>query len=354
MSVFIFHNFDAITNHVPPSDDFPECAARLDGIKSALDKTDMWTRCYERKIYTILSREEFVAAYGKKTIARWETSVAQATRLEKPIEDYDSPDIYWSAGSLCAVGIAASASVEAVKTVLASAILTHAFCIVRPPGHHCFNVPEGFCIANNVAHAAKTAIAAGKRVAILDWDYHFGNGTVDTFLHNSAVAFCSIHCARTRTGVTTYPHHKLKSGALAEKTRGRMFNVIWEHDDADDAAICYAMTSAILPAFSRFAPDIILISAGYDAIEGDTLAGMNLTPGVFAILTKAICNLGVPVVGILEGGYEPELLGAGVIATLHGMLSDPCSDIDTIAADVQWKHKKVVDAVVRVLAIPPQ
>ncbi len=120
-----------------------------------------------------------------------------------------------------------------------------------------------------------------------------------------------------------------------------MWNIQWESDDADDAAVQYAFQTSICPKFKAWNPDVILISAGYDAVKGDDLAGMEVSPQQFRRCTRALLELGFPVLAILEGGYNPELLATSVKETILGFLGDevePVSDIPAI------HHKKVVDS----------
>lgn len=340
MSVTLFHNFTAMAAHIPPNPAFPENAGRLDGILTALKESGVWDICDHVEVTTPLSRDAFLEEYGQKVVRGWEYEAARGK--VKPVWGKTCGDIYWSSGSLNAVGIAAACSVLAVEHALCTG--SHGFALVRPPGHHCFDLPAGFCIANNVVLAAKVALRAGKRVAILDWDYHFGDGTALALKDDPNVTFCSIHSERSRSGGLTYPVHKLKGDELRRRTGGRMFNIQWELDDADDAALCYALDRAVVPAFKKFAPDIVLISAGYDALRGDDLAGMELTPPVFSVAAAALKKLGVPVVAVLEGGYNPTLLGAGVVETVKGLLHGE-GDIATCAAEVSAEHAAVVDRV---------
>lgn len=346
-SVTLFHNFPAMVDHIPPSATFPENGGRLDGILAALNGSGLWSACENNMVATPYPREAFIEVYGSKTVRGWEYEAARAKG--KPVWSKQCGDIYWSSGSLHAVGIAAACSVEAVKHALETG--QHGFALVRPPGHHCFDVPAGFCIANNVVLAALSALAAGKKVAILDWDYHFGDGTALAFLKTEGVAFCSIHAERTVGGSLTYPVHKLKGDELRKKTGGRMFNIQWTYDDADDAALCYAMERAILPAFTKFAPDLLLISAGYDSIAGDDLAGMNISPAAYHVLTHELRKLGVPIVAVLEGGYNPTLLGEGVCATVRGLRGEDVPfDCAEKAKMVGADHAAVVDSVADALS----
>ena len=129
-----------------------------------------------------------------------------------------------------------------------------------------------------------------------------------------------------------------------------MFNIQWEKDDADNSAYNYAFERCVIPAFRRFKPDIVLVSAGYDALRGDTLAGMELTSNVFYELSTQLKKLGVPIVCVLEGGYDPTLLGRGVYETVSGLLAPSGEEIalDYRAAP---HHAAVVDAVAAVIGL---
>lgn len=346
-SVYLFHNSVAMSKHVSPPGGPPERAARLTGIETALEKTGIGALCIERVVDHVYPRASFVAEYGEAVVSAWEASVSKAGAF--PIFDDECGDIYWSAGSLEAVGIAAQAAVSAVETALAES--AHAFAVVRPPGHHCFDLPAGFCIANNVVLAARAALAAGKRVAIIDWDYHFGDGTAQALLKEPAAMFVSLHCEQARRRGPTYPQHPLKGDALLSRTKGRCFNIMWDYDDADDAAYAYAFDRVILPALHKHKPDVILVSAGYDALKGDMLAGMKLTPPLFHDLAAALKTVGVPVVCVLEGGYSPDLLGAGVCETLRGLLNPVAINLKAASAGVKAMHAETVDTVASALRL---
>jgi acetoin utilization deacetylase AcuC-like enzyme len=350
-TVHLFHNLVEMSKHIAPSG-FPERPVRLAGVETALYEKGLWTQCQAHLVTTPVDRGVLTREYGEAEVARWERACDLA--VAGPDFDDRSGDIYWSKETMTAVRIAVGASMEAVKTVLDArdgGDVEHAFAIIRPPGHHCFDVPSGFCIANNVVLATRVALARGKKVAIVDWDYHFGDGTAEAFLKEPNVMFTSLHCKMDRRGSPTYPHSPLKGTTLADRSSGRMFNIQWERDDADNAAYADAFARAVVPAFRRFAPDIVLVSAGYDAIKGDTLAGMNLSPRIFELLTFMLKSLGVPVVCILEGGYDPTLLGAGVAATVEGLLSQNC--LLEVGVSKPF-HSIMVDDVVSTLRLPTE
>lgn len=339
--VYLFQNSFVMSKHVSPPGGPPERAARLTGIEKSLEKTGIGAMCVDRVVDKVYPRAAFVAEYGEAVVAAWEAGVSRAGAF--PVFDEECGDIYWSEGTLEAVGIAAQAAVSAVETALKES--AHAFAVVRPPGHHCFDLPAGFCIANNVVLAARAALATGKRVAIIDWDYHFGDGTAQAMLTEPAAMFVSLHCDQARRRGPTYPQHPLKGDELLSRTSGRCFNIMWDYDDADDAAYAYAFDRVVLPALARHKPDVILVSAGYDALKGDMLAGMKLTPPVFHDLAAALKMIGVPVVCVLEGGYSPDLLGAGVCETLRGLLSTETVDLKAAARSVKASHKETVEIV---------
>lgn len=348
--VHLFHNLVEMSKHIAPSG-FPERPIRLAGIETELHASSLVDRCVDHLVSTPVPRGVLVKAYGESAIAHMENMCRIAG--DHVIFDERCGDIYWSAKSMTAVRIAVAAALDATETVLDAAAhgrIEHAFALVRPPGHHCFDLPAGFCIANNLGLAAAAAVERGHKVGIVDWDYHFGDGTAYMFLDNPNVMFTSLHCERDRRGSATYPFDSLKGDRLAARTEGRMFNIQWDLDDADNAAYLYAFDKVIVPALQRFAPSILFISAGYDAIRGDTLAGMDLTPNVFQQLTLKLKKLGIPIVCVLEGGYNPKLLGQGVAHTVQGLLA-PATDsplLDYMAADV---HTAVVDRVAAALRL---
>jgi len=342
--VHLFHNMTLMSKHKAPHG-FPERPERLVGIANEIDNAKILDSCISHLVTSHATNEFLASVYGAHEIARWERNCAKAA--DKTIFDERHPDIYWSHDSMNAVKVAVAASLEATNLILDAAAagrVEHAFAIVRPPGHHCFNLPAGFCIANNVALAAREAVLRGKRVGIVDWDYHFGDGTANEFLNTPEVSFCSLHCKKTRDGISTYPVSGLKGDELARRTDGRMFNIMWRYDDADNAAYMYAFQRCIVPAFRKFGCDIIFVSAGYDAIAGDSLAGMELLPNVFYDLSVLLKSLGVPVVCILEGGYNPTLLGRGVASTIRGLLSGAAYE-KNVSEIVSDDHKATVDRV---------
>lgn len=213
---------------------------------------------------------------------------------------------------------AAGASVAAVDAVLAG-MVRRAFALVRPPGHHA--TPErgmGFCLFNNIAIAAARALANGlERALIVDWDVHHGNGTQDAFYDSNAVMFCSIH---------QYPFYP-GTGAASErgigKGEGYTINIPLPAGRTNEDYL-RIMDEVILPAAYDYQPELILISAGFDAHAHDPLGGMRLTERGFAAMTQFLSEAAADlcdgrIVAILEGGYDVTALGRCVAATVRAL-----------------------------------
>ncbi len=197
-----------------------------------------------------------------------------------------------------------------------------AFCGVRPSGHHA--EPDramGFCLFNNVALAAQEAISAAgaERVFVLDWDVHHGNGTAAAFRQRADVLFASIH----QLGI--YPGTGELSDVGTGPGEGYTINLPVPAGSEDELWLSL-LEHIVLPAAQSFAPDLVLVSAGYDAHREDPLAGCRLEDESFAELTRHVRGLAdqldVPLGVVLEGGYEPAALARCVQATLAALDSD--------------------------------
>jgi len=218
------------------------------------------------------------------------------------------PDTAMSPGSLEAARRAAGAVTAAVRAVAAGET-ERAFCAVRPPGHHAEpDQAMGFCLFSNVAVAARAAQAAGLgRVAVVDFDVHHGNGTQAVFQTDPSLMFASVH------QWPLYPG----TGEASERGVGNIFNAL-AAPGADRAAWRVAFESLMDP-LDAFAPDLILISAGFDAHARDPLAQQSLEAGDFAWATRAIlavarARCGGRIVSSLEGGYDLLALGQSALA----------------------------------------
>jgi len=228
---------------------------------------------------------------------------------------YLDADTYVSKGSLKAARCAAGAVIEAVQRCMTGEI-NRAFCAVRPPGHHAESAAAmGFCIFNNIAIGARYAQKIGyKKVFIIDFDVHHGNGTQHAFEEDDTVFFFSTH---------QYPHYP-GTGRGAEKGKGRgegfTYNVPMQ-SGSGDMEYLDAYQKTLPPLMNRFAPNLILISAGYDILSDDPLSNIHVSHEGIRLIMKAILqSTSVPVVVSLEGGYHLRALSEAVRITLEELL----------------------------------
>jgi acetoin utilization deacetylase AcuC-like enzyme len=177
-----------------------------------------------------------------------------------------------------------------------------ALCLVRPPGHHA--TPErgmGFCLFNNVAIAARFL---KRRVLIVDWDVHHGNGTQDTFEEDPSVWYLSTH---------RWPFYP-GTGHSKERGVGNIINLPMDID-TPRKEVLKTFEKGVRKAAKDFKPEFLLVSCGFDAYEDDPIGGLNLKPEDYRTMTDVVCGLGIPVVSALEGGYS--LSGLGPCAEQH-------------------------------------
>jgi acetoin utilization deacetylase AcuC-like enzyme len=219
---------------------------------------------------------------------------------------FDS-DTYLNEHSYAAALRAAGGVLAAVEAVREGRDRT-AFCAVRPPGHHA--LPErgmGFCLFNNVAIAARFL---QRRVLIVDWDVHHGNGTQEIVQDDPTIWYLSTH---------RFPFYP-GTGWEEERGVGNIINLPMSAQ-TPPTAFLERFTSAVEKAARDFKPEFLLVSCGFDAYLDDPIGGLNLRPEDYRVMSDVVCRLGIPVVSALEGGYSLEGLGPCAEQHVLGLLA---------------------------------
>lgn len=223
---------------------------------------------------------------------------------------YLDPDTYHNSHSYEVARYAAGGAILAAGQARDG---IHSFAMVRPPGHHaCRSRAMGFCIFNNCAIAAMDALHRERRVAIIDWDVHHGNGTQEAFYRNGRVMYCSVHQAPYYPG-TGWPEER-----GAGDGHGMIVNAPLP-PGSGIGAYSRVFSEVFAPAVEAFDPGLILVSAGQDCLADDPLGGMSLLPEDFGTLAGLVSRMTDNALAlVLEGGYGPSH-GAAVRAILRAL-----------------------------------
>lgn len=305
----LYYSHPACWEHQPGTM-HPECPERLDAIRDALEDEEFAP--LDRREAPNAEIDQIARVHPKAFVERVLASI--------PTEGFVSldADTTVSPGSGEAALRAAGAVCAAVDAVMTGDAKT-AFCAVRPPGHHAEpEVAMGFCIFNNVAVGAEQArkVHGLQRVAVIDFDVHHGNGTQDMFWGDPDLFYASTH------QMPLYPG----TGAMEERgVAGNIVNVpLRPFAGSEDFRA--AIEGSVIPALRRFAPELIIISAGFDAHEDDPLANLNFTDEDYTWVTEKLLTLAREicdgrVVSVLEGGYSLAALARAVPAHVRALMA---------------------------------
>jgi acetoin utilization deacetylase AcuC-like enzyme len=291
----------------------PENARRLESILRALDHDEALSKRLARVTPTPAPTEDIARCHREELIHHLESLCEQG-------ETYVDVDTKISPQSFEVARLAAGAAITAVDAVMRGGG-ERAFCIIRPPGHHAtITNAMGFCLFNNAAVGARYAQSryGVERVLIIDWDVHHGNGTQEIFWTDPTVFYFSTH---------QYPYYP-GTGSADERGAGRAEGTTLniplpigtparEHRQA--------FADALHQIETRFPPDLVIISAGFDSRRGDPLGGLMLEDSDFYEMTKDVLRIAEKhasgrVIGLLEGGYNLDLLGSSVKSHITALL----------------------------------
>lgn len=245
--------------------------------------------------------------------------------------------IYLNSSTFECARLAAGGAIEACRAVVRGDV-RNSIAIIRPPGHHAeCDQPSGFCIFNNVPIAAKVCQMdfpeKCRKVLILDWDVHHGNGIQHAFYTDPNVLYVSLHVfqgGKFYPGLPDGNSNYCGDGAGL----GKNVNIPWAEHGMGDAEYLYAFQEIIVPIATEFDPDLVIISAGFDAADGDKLGGCHVSPAGYAHMTHMLMRLaGGKIVACLEGGYNLRSIARSALAVTRTlMLQPPDRLIDDLGA----------------------
>uniref|UniRef100_A0A3B4ZFW8 Protein deacetylase HDAC6 n=1 Tax=Stegastes partitus TaxID=144197 RepID=A0A3B4ZFW8_9TELE len=310
----------------------PERPDRVTSIMAELDRQQLLSLCVQVEV-TTSAEDELLLAHTKQYVDLMRsTQTMTQTELQTLSNKYDS--VYLHADSFQVCVLAAGSVLQLVDRVLTSE-LRNGFAVIRPPGHHAqMNEANGFCVFNNVAIAARYAQRnhSVSRVLIVDWDVHHGQGIQYLFQEDPSVVYFSVH--RYERG-SFWPHLSESDSQFVGSGRaeGRNINVPWNKTEMTDADYIAAFQHILLPVAYEFQPQLVLVSAGFDAAVGDPKGEMCVSPQCFHVLTHMLMSLAEGrLVLALEGGYNLQATAEGAAACIAALLGGACPPMNSPTA----------------------
>mmetsp|Transcript_37661 Transcript_37661/g.83864 ORF Transcript_37661/g.83864 Transcript_37661/m.83864 type:complete len:552 (-) Transcript_37661:473-2128(-) len=303
---------------LPP---YPERPERVRAIMARLDNAGLTQRCYAVPPRQA-SDAELAEVHSRDLINSLAAACSPAGPSAAPdLSAVLEPGAAVSPGTNTAARLAAGAAID-VALAVARRQTDSGVAVVRPPGHHAtFDRAQAGCYFNNVALAARAVQAAGaaQRVLIVDWDVHFGNGTHEIFSEDNSVLYVSMH----RSDGELYPNDS--SGDVEQcgtgEGAGHSVNISWAEGGITDGDCMTALNQVIMPLAYNFSPDLILVSAGFGAAEGDVQGGCRVSPACYGHMTHLLKAV-APVALVLEGGVNLDATARCMEACVRVLLGE--------------------------------
>jgi histone deacetylase 6 len=283
------------------------------------------------------AREDEICLVHTKPHFEWVKALGEMTsaELRNLTNEFDNGRKSLYVGSLTyeAALISAGGAIETCKSVVAGNV-KNAIAVIRPPGHHAeHNESMGFCIFNNVPIAAKVCMEdypdTCKKVMILDWDVHHGNGIQNMFYNDPNILYISLHVYQNGSFYPGQPDDDgIPDGGLENcgvgAGEGYNINIGWHDQGMGDGEYMAAFQKIVMPIAQEFNPDLVIISAGFDAAAGDELGGCWVSPACYSHMTHMLMSLaGGKVAVCLEGGYNLRAISRSALAVAKTLMGEP-------------------------------
>jgi histone deacetylase 6 len=293
--------------------------------------------------------EEILLVHTKEHLEFLE-STTKMTK-EKLMEETEKGDsVYFNNDSFLGAKLSCGGAIEACKAVVEGKV-KNSLAVVRPPGHHAEpDAPGGFCLFSNAAVAAKNVLKnypeSVKRIVILDWDVHHGNGTQKAFYNDPRVLYISLH---------RYEAGKYYPGTIAGAANqvgegegeGTNVNIPWPVGGMTDADYIYAFNRVVMPVCYEFDPDFVIVSSGFDAADGDMIGQCHVTPGAYGHMTHMLKSLAKGnLCVVLEGGYNLDAIAVSALAVTKVLIGEPPDELKTKVP--RYEAVRTIDEVIQI------
>ena len=323
---------DRLRQHAHPERRHSECPERIGQTLTHLEQCGLVSRC-EVTACEEPNEEELCAVHSPFYIQRLRAlRGASRERLIEEAMQYDS--LYMNEHSVQCALLAAGGVLKIARQIW-SGTSRNGMALVRPAGHHAnAHTPSGFCLVNSIAVTARQLVREGcERVMIIDWDIHHGDGTQKIFIDDPRVLVVSLH----RQDHTTFPfNNSTGEPSVVGSGKGAGFNVniVWGEPDMGDAEYAYAFRHIVLPLVTNWEPQMILVSAGFDAVRGDPLGDCCVTAAGFAMMTRSLMpHANGKLLLALEGGYSLDEVSLCTAACVRVLLGDGSTDYEAAALE---------------------